>query len=317
VVAVLAAMVGAGLAYYFCCVRQPATDDDPSALQIQLTDNPLQPNFSPQEGRLSRSGAAVQRSKDAVMLVRVVYQPFRILVGYMQVITQIGTVLEFDLPPRIQSVIDSIRFLAMNLKGFFQLDCLGGISFYDEWLVRVLVIPFALVGLVSLRYSFEKRRGDAADAAGNLMANLFVIIFVLYPGICNEAFSMFNCRGLDGSLSVLETDYSVDCNLPQHARYQLGSAVIIGGFSIGMPCYLVYRMICRVQDYGSGTDSDRFVARRVGDELKIDDRAAADAIRDVNTGREYSFLVNSFKPRYYFWCAPLLSLSLPPLFSPT
>ena len=166
VVAVLAVIIGAGLAYYFCCVRQSTTDDDPSALQIQLTDNPLQPNFSPQEGRLSRSGAAVQRSADAVMLARVVYQPFRILVGYMQVITQIGTVLEFDLPPRIQSVIDSIRFLAMNLKGFFQLDCLGGISFYDEWLVRVLVIPFALVGLVSLRYSFEKRRGEAADAAG-------------------------------------------------------------------------------------------------------------------------------------------------------
>jgi hypothetical protein len=294
-------MVGAGLAYYFCCVRQPATDDDPSALQIQLTDNPLQPNSS-QDGRLSRSGATVQRSEDAVMLARVVYQPFRILVGYMQVITQIGKVLEFDLPPNIQSVINSLKFLAMNLKGIFQLDCIGGISFYDEWLVRVLVIPVVLVGLASLRYSLEKRRGEAADAAGNLMANIFVIIFVLYPGICNEAFSMFNCRDLDGDVRVLQTDYGVDCNSPRHAHYKFASAVIIGGFSIGMPCHLVYRMIRRVQDYGSGTDSDRFVARRVGDELKIDDRAAADAIRDVSTGREYSFLVNSFKPRYYFWC---------------
>jgi hypothetical protein len=28
---------------------------------------------------------------------------------------------------------------------------------------------------------------------------------------------------------------------------------------------------------------------------------AADAIRDVTTGREYSFLVNAYKPRYYYW----------------
>ena len=40
---------------------------------------------------------------------------------------------------------------------------------------------------------------------------------------------------------------------------------------------------------------------QVADELKLDDISAADAIRDVNTGRQYSFLVNAYKPRYYFW----------------
>ena len=51
-------------------------------------------------------------------------------------------------------------------------NSLGVVSFYDEWLVRVFVIPFLLVGLVCMRYSFEKRRGEAADAAGNLRANI-------------------------------------------------------------------------------------------------------------------------------------------------
>jgi hypothetical protein len=108
---------------------------------------------------------------------------------------------------------------------------------------------------------------------------------------------MFNCRSLDGGMSVLEADYRITCTTPDHTFYEIISGLVIGVFSIGMPCYLVILMLGRIQDYGSGTDSDRFVARRVGDELKIDDRAAADAIRDVSTGREYSFLVNSFKPR--------------------
>ena len=112
---------------------------------------------------------------------------------------------------------------------------------------------------------------------------------------------MFNCRQLDGSLSVLETDYKIDCNGGRHAFYQIISGVVIVAFSIGMPCGLVVMMLRRIEDYGSGTDSDRFVARRVADELKIEDSVAADAIRDITTGREYSFLVNSFKPRYYFW----------------
>ena len=94
-------------------------------------------------------------------------------------------------------------------------DSLGAIDFYQEWIVRVVVIPLVLVGLALLRYIFEKRRGEAADAAGNLRANVFFIIFVLYPGICNEAFSMFNCRTLDGGLSVLESDYRVQCIPPQ------------------------------------------------------------------------------------------------------
>ena len=197
IAAMLSMMIAVGLAYYVCCVRKSTDGDDPSALQTQLTVNPLQPNSMLQEGRLSRSSTTVhvQRTEDAVMLARVVYQPARILVGYMQVITQIGLVLGFELPPTIKSIVKLLKPLAMSIKSFFQLDCLGVIDFYQEWTVRTLIIPFVLLVLISLKYSFEIRRGEAAaDAAGNLRANIFFIIFVLYPGICNEAFSTANCK---------------------------------------------------------------------------------------------------------------------------
>jgi hypothetical protein len=54
-------------------------------------------------------------------------------------------------------------------------------------------------------------------------------------------------------------------------------------------------MISRMNEYGSRDDADRFMARRAADELKVTDVEAADAIRDVTTGREYSFLVNAYK----------------------
>ena len=122
VLAVLSMIIGAGLAYYVCCVCSPVNNDSTSALQIQLTDNPLQPNSVPQEGRISRSGVTMQRSEDAVMLARVMYQPARILVGYMQVITQIGKVLNIELPPMIGQIIETFKLLAMSVKSVLQLD---------------------------------------------------------------------------------------------------------------------------------------------------------------------------------------------------
>jgi hypothetical protein len=60
---------------------------------------------------------------------------------------------------------------------------------------------------------------------------------------------------------------------------------------------MVRLMVRRMRVYAGASASERFVARRVADELKLEDRVAADAIRDVTTGREYSFLVNA----YYYW----------------
>jgi hypothetical protein len=79
--------------------------------------------------------------------------------------------------------------------------------------------------------------------------------------------------------------------------------VYIALVPFGVPLFLGWQMVQRMQEYASSDQdgSTRFVARRVADELQLDDTVAADAIRDCNTGREYSFLVNAYKPRYFYW----------------
>ena len=118
---------------------------------------------------------------------------------------------------------------------------------------------------------------------------------MLVAGVCNELFNIFNCRPLDSDHNVLLMDYSVECETTHHQRYRVLAYLLIGGFALGTPVGLGVLMLRRVQEYSGSSDSDRFVARRVADEQKISDLEAADAIRDVTTGREYSFLVNAFK----------------------
>jgi hypothetical protein len=64
-----------------------------NSLEAQLTtDNPLSQSgsYESMDKRQSLSMATVQRTDDAYMLLRVLYQPLRILVGYVQVVSQIG-----------------------------------------------------------------------------------------------------------------------------------------------------------------------------------------------------------------------------------
>ena len=50
---------------------------------------------------------------------------------------------------------------------------------------------------------------------------------------------MFNCRDLDGGLSVLHKDYSIKCSTDQHAAFELIAAAYVACVSLGIPIYMV------------------------------------------------------------------------------
>ena len=276
-------------------------------LSEQLTANPLQSSALAELRRSSsastKAAAVAQRSTDVYTLLRIVYQPVRIIVGYVQVVTQIGPVLDLQLPEGILKLVKMLNFI--DLQQIFALDCLSGgwFDFYSKWLTWVFVVPATLLAVVGLRYCYERRRKGAAMAAGQAMTDSFVVIFLLYPGLCNHAFSMVNCRALGPGVRVLVEDFSISCLSSRHPTYTLVAWVYIALVAFGVPLQMAWQMVRRMQEYKNGSSSGggRFVARRVADELKVDDVMAADAIRDVATGREYSFLVNAYKPRYYYW----------------
>ena len=71
--------------------------------------------------------------------------------------------------------------------------------------------------------------------------------------------------------------------------------------AFGIPLYMVVHMVRHFEKHSRNSDGDRFVARRVADELQLTDEQARDAIRDVAQGGGYPFLVNAFQTPYFFW----------------
>ena len=302
--------------------RNLADSADPLQVGLSTTENPLQFNATSgagqhrSGGRLSLSDHArvtAKRSSGLYLLLRVVFQSARILISFLQVVTQIGPVLQVDFPPRIDALIGMLKPFMLDVQSLLQLDCLIQSSYYGLFLMKVFVLPAAMIGLVSLRYLYELKTqeddgvltprgsGTSQAAAGNFRARIFFVVFLIYPQICNQVFGVFSCRHLDGGVQVLLVDYSVDCGTSLHGLYQLIAGIVVIVFSFGLPLYMVQEMVRRTSEYGSRVEGDRFIARRVADECQVEDRVAAEAISDVTIGQNVSFLVNAFSPRFFYW----------------
>lgn len=295
----------AGLAFIRRNCQRSKTQivSDKAAPLLTTTENPLALDTDGAHQPGSKVAGSQHGIKDEVLLMfRTAYQPARILVGYGQVVTQIGPVLHFSFPPGIQAVFRALHPLAIDLESIFQIDCVLATSFYKLWMLRVFGLPAIMIFFVAMRFAFEKYvSGNREAAPSNAKSNLFVVVFLVYPSVCNKVFSIFNCRQLDTE-RVLTSDYSLTCDTMMHKGFQMVAACVALFFCLGVPVSLCLLMARRIREYSTNSsEKDRFVARRVADDIGLDDNEAADAIRDVSTGREYSFLVNAYKPRHFFW----------------
>eukprot|EP01051_Picozoa_sp_SAG22_P006424 SAG22_NODE_420_length_10739_cov_7.090320_10_plen_314_part_00 len=194
--AMFCALVGAVYLWCHRSARTEQTQHDQNDLAVGLVTNPLNLDSSTSSTERRRSASSgmstaasvKQKSTDLYMLMRIVYQPTRIVIGYLQVVTQIGPVLDLEWPPMIQTLLDTLKPYAIDLQWIVQLDCLSGgaLDFYATWVVRVFVIPAVMLSCVGLQYCYEQRRLGHHTAAGYAKANSFVIVFLCYPGVCNQ-----------------------------------------------------------------------------------------------------------------------------------
>jgi hypothetical protein len=265
-------------------------------LVLQPTDNPLTASDSD-----DTVTPTARRTTALRVTLRVLYQPLRTLIGFFQVLTHLGPVLHLDFPPGVTAVMDALRPFAADLQALVRLGCLANLGFYGAWVVQTLVVPLLAGGCLVLWWLHERRAVGVEAAGRRLRANTFVLVFLIYPGVSNRAFGVFNCRQLSPDLAVLEDDYSVDCGTMGHAAFEALAMLVALGFSVGVPTALIVLMVWRVHQDPANTDADRFVARRLAEELKVADDEALDTLRDVRLGTEYFFMVSSYRSSYFYF----------------
>jgi hypothetical protein len=150
---------------------------------------------------------------------RVLVQPVKILVGFGQIVGQLEKVLHIELPENIAALVTVFKPLVANIfQSFLPVGCVASLSYFQRWMFKVFVIPAVLIAAAWFWYAGERLLCRATNLQSServrsastrrLRSNLSLVVFVLYPTICNEVFATFNCRHLTPTQVVLMSDYA-------------------------------------------------------------------------------------------------------------
>jgi serine/threonine protein kinase len=228
-------------------------------------------------------------------------QPVRILVGFAQVVGNLGDVLHVEYPPMLARAIALLRPLLTDGWGLlFQLDCVAALrGAFARFALYALALPLALLAAIALRFLCRRRR-DATAAWAQLRADAFLVSFVCYPTVCKHAFGIFNCRALSQTLVVLQSDYATECGTPAHTAASVVAGLVIIFVAVGIPLGFTASLVRRARAFDADKDAAEIggtFAARMG----ISPREAADVIREVELGKDYGFLLRAYGPRYYWF----------------
>eukprot|EP01046_Picozoa_sp_COSAG06_P030555 COSAG06_NODE_2910_length_6103_cov_2.350600_2_plen_219_part_00 len=152
------------------CYMQGLTTADESQASTQIS-NPLSNQASGQ------TRANDERGLGVFLLIRSLYQPARILIGWGQIVSKLGVVLHVTLPPMVSELFSMLEPLAADLQAVLHLDCFT--AFHTKWLIKIFVVPAIGLALIFLRYAQRIRRGEDRDKEADKAKDYcFVLVFI-------------------------------------------------------------------------------------------------------------------------------------------
>ena len=120
------------------------------------------------------------------------------------------------------------------------------------------------------------KRSQILQIKANASGRLFLLVFLLYPGLTSKIFQGIACRQLGEGQSVLLADYDVSCDSPSwYAFVVFVVPSLVVWWPFGLPLFLFMRM------------------------FKV--RAKLEA-EDEDTVKEYDFVVGDYKPTHWSVC---------------
>jgi hypothetical protein len=114
-------------------------------------------------------------------------------------------------------------------------------------------------------------------------ARIFLLVFLLYPGLTSTIFEAFACRQIGADISVLHVDYSIDCSSPEYTMLYIVSVLFMMLWPIGVPFGLWLAM------------------------YKV---RMAIASQDEEIIEKFGFVLEDYKTEYWYWEVVELSRKL-------
>ena len=224
-----------------------------------------------------------------------VYQAgVKIVLGYMQVMSQLGSVLNLNYEAKLPYFASALKYAGSLFFGvsdvFHRVRCT--LDFYELFFADVLGIPLLLLRLVWLKDRLLDRKRMATQPGETKhirRISAFFIAFLLYPSISQKIFTVFVCRrfGPDDE-GWLEVDYSIDCASSKYKLLRNAAYVLVALIPVGLPALFAVLMIqqrkrlLEFQELNVGVISQ--TSRDDIRKEKVDKKGRAIALLEANSG---------------------------------
>ena len=169
----------------------------------------------------------------------------KIVIAYLQIMSSMPGVME-SVPWPENFVAFSIPFTAININfmGLFADSSCGLSVLFPQQFIVHMTMPVGIVMATGLAYLSSNVCGKKAGKQhrkAQAMKIFFVMINLIYPGLCTSIFTMFRCKTIAGvdDGQVLVADFSVRCGQGEHVMYQTLGIVFGIVYVFGIPASIL------------------------------------------------------------------------------
>jgi hypothetical protein len=159
----------------------------------------------------------------------------KIMVTFLQVLSQIHTVYDIPYPESFVRFIQRMAFVNLDFIDVMRVGCVARVNYYGK-LFAVTLIPLFITALlyIAARYNPAKK---------NTCTKLFLLLtFLIFPSVSTTVLRAFPCRDFDDGSSLLKADYSIDCNSSGRPGYIFYAVLMTLLYPIGITALYAYKL---------------------------------------------------------------------------
>jgi hypothetical protein len=153
----------------------------------------------------------------------------KILITFLQVLSQIHTVYEIPYPPAFEVFVQRMAFVNLDLIDVMRVGCVARVDYYGK-LFAVTLVPIVLSALLYVLACCQQAMRNTCTKA------FLLLTFIIFPSVSTTVLRAFPCRDFDGDYgSRLKADYSIDCNAPGRPGYVVYAVFMTLVYPFGIP----------------------------------------------------------------------------------
>lgn len=176
-------------------------------------------------------------------------QKLKIMITYLQINTILSMNLNLKWPEFMTKVMNAFKKINLEMFDIIGLSyrCSVEFDFYHIFIFKMFMIPIVFF-LTSVTYMTIRHWGIKHKSRKflRILENRFIyilvlMVFILYPSVCNTILQLYKCEEIEGKYYLTE-DLSLECYNDMWDKYAIGGGWMMLLYIIGIPLFFYLKL---------------------------------------------------------------------------